>query len=388
MAMKMEKFDLDVIKLAQRMVRTPSLSGDEGGMADLVESCMHQFGFSDVRRDAYGSVLGFIGPENADTALLFDGHMDVVPVVGQWSVDPFGGEIKHGRLYGRGSTDMKGGIAAALCAAAEAAATGKLRYRIAVSASVLEEVIEGYALSSILDLCTPRAVVICEPSKLRIKAGQKGRIELVLTLHGKTAHAASPEHGVNPLYAAAQALEALRSLPLPSHPALGQALLVPTDIISTPFPSVSMIPLSTTIRFDRRTLPGEKKENIMEQIERCLRAAGIADFSLAVTDAEVKTFTGEKGTPARWLPAWQLDNKHAFLSTTQSCLVQHGRDSRAGCWHFCTNGSESAGRRNIPTIGLGPGNEEDAHTVDESIALDQLTDAVKIYRSMCLSFAS
>lgn len=382
------KIDLDVIKLTQKMVQTPSFSGEEGNMADLVQATMLQFGFTDVRRDAYGSVLGFVGPENADTALLFDGHMDVVPVVGQWSVDPFGGEIKHGRLYGRGTTDMKGGIAAALCAAAEAAATGKLKYRIGVSASVLEEVIEGFALSSVLDFCTPRAVVICEPSKLLIKAGQKGRMELVLTLHGKTAHAASPEYGVNPLYAAAQALQALSLMPLPSHPVLGQALLVPTDIISTPFPSVSMIPLATTIRFDRRTLPGENKEDILADIRACLEAAGIQDFSLEVTVAEVKTFTGEKSTPSRWLPAWQLDKKHAFLSTTQSCLAQHGRDSRAGCWHFCTNGSESAGRRNIPTIGLGPGNEEDAHTVDESIALDQLTEAVKIYRAMCLSFGS
>ena len=97
----------------------------------------------------------------------------------------------------RGSTDMKGGIAAAICGVAAAARSG-LKRRVAVSASVLEEIIEGHALASVLDACAPQAVVICEPSKLQIKAGQKGRVELLLTFHGKPAHAATPHVGVNP----------------------------------------------------------------------------------------------------------------------------------------------------------------------------------------------
>ena len=91
--------------------------------------------------------------------------------------------------------------------------------------------------------CSTRAqVVICEPSKLQIKAGQKGRVELLLTFHGKPAHAATPHVGVNPLHAAAKALTVLETLPLPHDDVLGQALLVPTDIVSDPYPSISMIP--------------------------------------------------------------------------------------------------------------------------------------------------
>ncbi|VVE75014.1 M20/M25/M40 family metallo-hydrolase [Pandoraea sputorum] len=187
---------IDVIALTQEMVRTPSFSGEEGSMASLVEQHMRDLGFDEIHRDENGSVLGLIGPADTDVAVLFDSHMDVVPVVGEWSVEPFGGEIRDGRLYGRGSTDMKGGIAAAMCGVAQAAATGRLTQRVAVSASVMEEVVEGFALAPVLDRCSPAAVVICEPSKLQIKSGQKGRMEILLTFEGTPAHAASPECGV------------------------------------------------------------------------------------------------------------------------------------------------------------------------------------------------
>ena len=330
----------DVIALTQEMVRTKSLSGEEDSMAALVETRMREFGFTDVRRDRNGSVLGLIGPADAEVALLFDGHMDVVPVVGDWSVDPFGGEIRDGRLYGRGSTDMKGGIAAAMCAVAEAASTGRLTHRVAVSASVLEEVVEGYALAHVLDTCQPQAVVICEPSRLHIKTGQKGRMEILLTFAGRPAHAASPECGVNPLHAAAHALLALREIALPSDPILGDALLVPTDIVSTPYPSISMIPTATTIRFDRRTMPGESERDVLQAIEDCLARAGLRDFTLSITEDTVHTFTGETAQPTRWLPAWQLPAGHTLLAEVKAAVVESGLPVCVGAWRFCTNGSE------------------------------------------------
>jgi putative selenium metabolism hydrolase len=373
----------NVVALTQELVRTPSPSGKEDSVALLVAKRMRELGFQ-VTVDCNGSVLGVIGPENTDIALLFDGHLDVVPVTGEWRFDPFGGEIHDGRLYGRGSTDMKGGIAAAICGVAAAAREGEFKRRVAVSASVLEEVIEGHALATILDHCQPAAVVICEPSKLHIKAGQKGRMEILLTLHGKPAHAASPECGVNPILAAARALTALESIVLPNHRELGEALLVPTDIVSNPYPSISMIPIATTIRFDRRTLPGETKDHVLAAIETCLRDAGVTDFALTVTNESVSTYTGEAATPSRWLPAWQLDSDHMLLRQAVTAVEATGRVATVGTWRFCTNGSESAGRRRIPTIGLGPGCEEDAHTIDESIAIEQLEAARDIYCRLAL----
>lgn len=377
----------DVIQLTQEMVRIPSLSGQEGELSARLAQRMREFGFTNVTTDRNGSVFGMVGPDDADVALLFDGHMDVVPVIGDWRFDPFGATIHEGRLYGRGSTDMKGGIAAAICGVAAAAREGRLTRRVAVSASVLEEVIEGHALVSVLDACTPAAVVICEPSKLDIKIAQKGRMEILLTLRGTPAHAASPHLGVNPLHAAARALSALDSLALPSDPVLGDALLVPTDIVSSPYPSISMIPDAVTMRFDRRTLDGETKDDVLAQITACLDEHGVKNFSLNATQESVQTFTGEHATPERWLPAWQQHADHPLVRHAVQAVERSGRTARVGSWPFCTNGSESAGRRRIPTIGLGPGNEEDAHTIDESIALDQLEGAREIYRQLTLLMA-
>ena len=377
----------DVVALTREMVRTPSLSGDEGSVAELVSQTMRALGF-EVSVDRNGSVLGLIGPKDAEVALMFDGHLDVVPVAGEWTHEPFGGEIVDGKLYGRGSTDMKGGIAAAICGVSVAAQSGQLKRRVAVSASVLEEVIEGHALAAVLDVCQPAAVVICEPSKLHVKVGQKGRMEILLTLHGKPAHAASPECGVNPLHAAARALLALDAIVLPKSADLGDALLVPTDIVSSPYPSISMIPIATTIRFDRRTLPGETSEQVIAEIEQCLRDAGVQDFTVKVSGDAVTTYTGEKATPSRWLPAWQLAPEHALRQSAIAAVQAAGLEPTIGTWRFCTNGSESAGRRHIPTIGLGPGREEDAHTIDESIEISQLEGAKEIYKNLTLALAA
>lgn len=376
----------DVVALTREMVRTPSLSGDEGSIAALVAQKMRSLGFA-VTVDGNGSVLGLIGPKDSEIALMFDGHLDVVPVAGEWTHDPFGGEIVGGKLYGRGSTDMKGGIAAAICAVASVAQTGQLKRRVAVSASVLEEVIEGHALAAVLDNCKPAAVVICEPSKLQIKAGQKGRMEILLTLHGKPAHAASPECGVNPLHAAARALLALDVIALGKSIDLGDALLVPTDITSSPYPSISMIPIATTIRFDRRTLPGETAEQVISEIEQCLRDAQVNDFTVCISGDAIKAYTGACANPSRWLPAWRLDREHELVQHAVSAVQAAGLPPTIGTWRFCTNGSESAGRRHIPTIGLGPGREEHAHTIDESIEISQLEGAREIYRNLTLALA-
>lgn len=372
----------NVIDLTQALVRIPSFPGNEKPVSTLIHDLMLNAGFDEVAIDHNGSVIGLFGPKDAAVALLFDGHMDVVPVVGTWTHDPFGGEIHDGRLYGRGSTDMKGGVAAAICGVMQAARQQPLTKRVAVSASVLEEVIEGYALSSVLDAYQPQNVVICEPSKLNIKAAQKGRAELLLTLHGKPAHAANPDVGINPMYAAAKALLSLQQLQLPRDDVLGPAILVPTDMVTNPYPSISMIPTATAIRFDRRLLVGETQVLVLQQIEDCLHAAGVTDFTLAISQDKVTTFTGIEASPERWLPAWQTEEDTPLLQATRAAVATAGLDTSIGAWPFCTNGSESAGKRHIPTVGLGPGNEEDAHTIDESIDVAQLIQAQSIYAEM------
>lgn len=378
---------IDPVELTSKLVSIPSLSGHEGDIADFIKRQMIEFGFDEVSIDKNGSVLGMVGPKNAPLALLFDAHMDVVPPVGEWSFDPYSGEVRNDRLWGRGSTDMKGGLAAALCAVAKIAKSNSLDKRIAVSASVMEEVIEGHALSTVLDNCNTEAVVICEPSKLKIKVGQKGRMELLLTLTGCTSHAALKTNFVNPILSAATALNALKELELPKDEILGEAIIVPTDIISDPYPSISLTPSAVSIRFDRRTLANESEEVVIQQIDKCLRNHGLDNFLIQISGAEISTYTGKKSEPKRHLPAWVLPQDSPLLQAMISAVGMSGLSTDLSAWPFCTNGSESAGRRSIPTIGLGPGNEEDAHTIDESIEIHQVLKAEEIYINLCEKLA-
>lgn len=91
-------------------------------------------------------------------------------------------------------------------------------------------------------------------------------------------------------------------------------------------------------------------------------------------------YTGKTAMPPRWLPAWQAASDSILLNNAIAAVEAAGVEPSVGTWRFCTNGSESAGRRNIPTIRLGPGREEYAHTIDESVEIEQLTLAPDIYR--------
>ncbi len=327
------------------------------------------------------------GPDTGAPALLFDGHMDVVPAVGAWTVDPFRPVVRDGRLYGRGATDMKAGLAAAIAGVAAAAAAVRLRRPVAVSATVMEEMIEGVALARVLDDIRPEAVVICEASDLAVQVGQRGRAELIVTVTGRPAHAAYPARGKNPIGLAASGLAALDRLALPADPDLGPAILVPTDVISDPWPSVSLIPSGVRIRFDRRTLVGEIREAVVGAMAGALAAVDDAAFEVSVCAGQLAAYTGATVDAPRWLPAWRTDPAHWLARAARQASERVTGTSRLGFYDFCTNGSESAGVRGMPTIGLGPGFPADAHTPDESVSVRQVQHAQDIYQELAIDAA-
>jgi putative selenium metabolism hydrolase len=375
---------VDPVELAAALIRMPCLSGQEGPIAEAVASWMGELGYRDIRRDVFGSVVGIVGPAVDAVPLLFDGHMDVVPPVGEWTVDPFGPVVRDGRLYGRGATDMKGGLAAALVGVA--AAAPDLAKPVAVSATVLEETIEGLALGAVLDDVGPEAVVICEPTGLGIRVGQRGRAELLLTAHGIPAHAASPERGRNPINLMAEALQRVSSMALPSDDVLGPAIVVPTDVVSDPYPSISLIPSSVTVRFDRRTLLDEGLDEVIAGLLEGASGGDTDAFSVRITTDAVETYTGERLQARRFLPAWRLDEEHPLTAALVAAVEGAGMPVEIGVWGFCTNGSESMGVRGIPTIGFGPGWPEDAHVIDESVAVDEVRKAAEVYRRLAVTY--
>jgi putative selenium metabolism hydrolase len=368
--------DRDALEtFALTLVRTPSPSGEEGAVAELVRAELERLGYA-VEVDALGNVVGTLdrGP---GPCVLFDAHMDTVGVTdpAAWSVDP-AGELRDGRLYGRGSMDMKGPLAALVHGAAAAKLTAG---RVVVSASIAEEMIEGFATVEVARRARPDVAVICEATNLRVAVGQRGRAELIVEVQGAPTHSSRPDLGVNAVEAMADVLRAARAIELPAHPALGPAILVPTDIISRPFPALSVVPDHCTVTFDRRTLPGELEADAVEPLLAAAEAAVApygATVSVTIGVDRFDSYSGARVEAPNFAPAWFTDPAEPPAGTALAAL-----GAEPTHWSFCTNGSGTAAL-GIPTIGFGPGDETLAHRVDEFIALDDLHAGAEAYATL------
>ncbi len=370
----------ELIKETQKLVTFESYPGKEEDVSDYVETLMKRLGFRDVTRDKYGSIFGFIGPKQEKTSILFDSHTDVMPVRGNWKFPPFSGKISNGKLYGRGSTDMKGPLCSSIFAAAEAQKSNRLKKQYVVSASVLEEEIEGVALGKIMDKVRPENVVICEPSKLKIKLGHKGRIEYLLHVNGKTFHSAFPNKFDNTIHLAARAISALKEIKFTNSHEMGEGVLTPTGLMTNS--NTSMAPSETAIRFDRRTVPGDSEDLAKKEIMDIVNKIDPQAFSLKIEKSTTITYTGEKIICEKSFKPWTLDKEHQLVKSLTEAVKKNEVNVDMGYWGFCTNGVESMGNRNVNTIGLGPGNEELAHTTDEYIEIEELNHAYNIYKDL------
>jgi putative selenium metabolism hydrolase len=376
--MAIDRPALEAFALA--LVRTPSPSGEEGAVAERVREELERLGYA-VDVDALGNVVGTLdaGP---GPCVLFDAHMDTVGVTdpAAWSADP-AGEHRDGRLYGRGAMDMKGPLAALAHGAAAARLQGG---RVVVSASIAEEVIEGVATVEVARRVRPDVAVICEATGLRVAVGQRGRAELVVEVDGRPTHSSRPELGVNAVEAMADVLRAARDVPLPTHDVLGSAILVPTDVISRPYPALSVVPDRCTATFDRRTLPGEREEDVVAAMQVVVDAAVASHGATGRVTVAVDRFASYSGAPVEgpnFAPAWFTGADAPPARTALDALAAAGIDTGPSHWAFCTNGSGTAAL-GIPTIGFGPGDETLAHRVDEYIELEELHAGARGYAAL------
>ena len=187
-----EKRKEELVNLCREMVQNQSISGEEGQVVGVIKKALKNLGYDDVYVDAYGNVIGHIKGSKPGKKLLFDGHIDTVPVPddSKWTYSPFGAEVVDGKIYGRGTSDMKGQTSAMISAAAYFAEDVKKDFEgdIYVAGVVHEELFEGVASRSISSFVKPDYVIIGESSEMNLKIGQRGRAEIVIETFGKPAH--------------------------------------------------------------------------------------------------------------------------------------------------------------------------------------------------------
>jgi len=299
------------------MVRIPSFSGQEAAVAERLAAEMRAVGFHAVWTDCVGNVVGRIGP-GTGPRLLYNGHMDVVGAgdLTAWTRDPFGAEVENGVLYGRGAVDMKGGLASLVYGAKLLIDSGvNLAGDLYVVGVVQEEAMEGHAMRALVEEegLRPDWVLLAEPSNLRVTRGHRGRMEMRVTVRGRSAHASMPDQGENAVYGAACLIRVLESLPdtFVIDPFLGRGTLVVTHVESAAA-SRNAVPDSCALVIDRRLTLGETPDQALAQVQEVIDQEGMrAEVRLA--EFEAVSYTGYPCQGMEYYPAWMMPEDHSLV---------------------------------------------------------------------------
>ncbi|MDK2981762.1 MAG: hypothetical protein PWQ55_2109 [Chloroflexota bacterium] len=370
----------DLLAFAQELVRIQSYSGQEEAVARAIAAKMEALGYDEVRIDSCGSVLGRVG--SGPTSLLFESHTDTVSVndAEQWTHAPFGGEIADGCLWGRGSVDMKGALAASVYAPIIAQSRGALDGKtVYVSCSVFEEDCDGEATKNLLDEFElhPDFAVICEPSGNTIAIGHKGKAQVVIQTHGVSAHGSAPEKGVNAVYAMAGIIQRVEQTNLNLPVIDGKKGTLVLSRISSKAVSLNAVPDECEIYLDRRLVMGEDEDSLRAEIEAII---GSQDASWEIDTIRRTAWTGKPITYRPLHAAWKIPLDHHLTQTLVQAYQQvFGSTTQDFTfWDFGTN-AVALVSRDIPCIGFGPGDSKLAHMRDEKCPVDQIVDACAFY---------
>lgn len=347
----------ELVDLTRQLVAIPSHE-DESAAGDAIETWLREETDGDVSRDAAGNVIARKG-EGPSLALV--GHHDVVPPDDS-QLDSDGGYVvdeRDGRLYGRGTADMKGAVAAAMLAFRDATPAGEL-----VFASFVGEEVGGEgARAAIDDGIVPEFAIVGEgstnystPGVTDVVIAHKGRRAVTITAHGSAAHASEPASGENAVYRATDAVDVVRNLQAPTVDVFGES--VSGSVVVTEIEGGSawnVIPERCTVTVDERTVPGER-----------------ADLG------QVEGIEGVEWTVDQDLPPMRCADE-AFAEGVRAAAesVQSGSPALVSKPH-ATDAGWLAGAGTTCVI-CGPAEQGEAHTATESVSIDVLERCYRIY---------
>ncbi|MGA2173671.1 MAG: YgeY family selenium metabolism-linked hydrolase [Verrucomicrobiota bacterium] len=382
-----KEMEADTVRFLCDLVRTPSFSSKEREVIAVIRREMEKIGFDEARVDGLGNVIGRLG--HGPRVIAFDGHVDTVYPgdLSQWEFDPFKPLVKDGKIWGRGTVDQKGGVAAMIHA-------GKLikelglneQFTIYFTGTVMEEDCDGLCWQYLLneEKLKPELVVITEPTNLNIYRGHRGRMEMRVEVKGRSCHGSAPERGDNAIYRIARIALEIEKLNerLKGDPFLGKGTVTISEVKSSS-PSLCAVADQAGLHLDRRLTSGETKESAIAEVEDAARRAGQPEAKVFVLKYEEAAYTGRVYPTEKYYPTWALDEKSPYLKNAVAAYAAVlGKAPLVDKWTFSTNGVATAGLKGIPTFGLGPGNEIYAHAPNEACPVEHLSGAVAFYAAL------
>jgi len=382
-----------VVELTQALVRIPSTWDPDRGRseqpaADLVAEVMRGLGWEpQVEEVAPGrpNVVAVVDGGLPGPTLMFEGHTDVVTEgsLDEWSGDPYGADIVDGRLYGRGSADMKSGVAAMIHAVRAVQLAGPFPGRIVVAALVDEE---GHMLGAKHFVKTPLAAqvdaaIVCEPEAEEICAVAKGAVRLWVECAGLMAHGAMPQHGRNPIPAVTALVDAVAAYQAElqrdpgEHPHLGFTYLTPTVLDAGSATQMNVIPGRARLCIDCRTVPGVDHEQLVERVRQdAARVASEHDVAMTV---EVVDDRPCAVTPEDHPIALAVAAAHEEVTGTAPVF---------GGVPGATDGTILWRDAGIPNVVYGPGPKWIAHQPDEYVEVDDIVRKTRVYAEAAVRY--
>ncbi|AFK06647.1 putative selenium metabolism hydrolase [Mesotoga prima MesG1.Ag.4.2] len=380
---KAESYREELTEFLRDLVSIKSFSAGEREVVQRIQKEMEKVGFDEVRIDGLGNILGRIG--SGKNVIAMDAHIDTVEVGNEklWKVDPFGGVVSDGVIYGRGASDQKAGMAAMVYGARIMKEEGLLGdFTLYVTGTVMEEDCDGLCWRYIIkeDGIIPDYVVITEPTNLNIYRGHRGRMELQIRTSGLSCHASAPERGINAIYRMSRIIQQIEVLNerLKDDPFLGKGTIAVTQIFFKS-PSQNAVADECTIQIDRRLTAGETKETVIEELKDAIRISG-EEAEILELFYERPSYTGLVYPVEKYFPTWVMDESSEIVQKTVNTYKEvFGEEPFVDKWTFSTNGIATAGVFAIPTVGFGPANEIFAHSPDDQCPVDHLVKAAAMY---------
>jgi len=374
--MKNERSRQQAVDFAATLIRAASPSLAEGAVAALVAQEMRRIGYDKVMRDSAGNVVGvMLGMESGPT-LLLNSHMDTVTWrKDAWRRNPLGGEVLDGRLFGVGAADCKGGLAAQIY-------TGDLlrrsllplRGNLVVGATVAEDNGCSLGVRTLLEQTLPELglkpdyAVLGEPTGLGLYYGHDGWMEVEIRIQG-----ANPFH----------VDDATRSISRELQEG-GSSGSSPWEAQEPRFEDSSGL-RTATIRADRRLTSSESAEDVVRRLKReaelAANGGGSVAVEVAICEESQKLYTGKTSVVRQQAHAWMTDPFSVLVERSRQALAAGGCEVHPGKWELGRSGMGTAGgvlvkEFSVPTIGYGPGTEEQAHAVDEHVEVARIGQAV------------
>lgn len=357
----------DAVSLAQRLVRLRTAGAGEAAACDLLEPRLQAAGFRVIRsklaegRETLQADLSGHGP-----ALVLTGHLDTVPVGEEpWERAPFGGEVGEGALHGRGSVDMKAGIAAMVVAAERVVRDGSAGrpLRLLFTAGEEQGCLGARAHIDAVDTGSVGAMVVGEPTRCEPVLAHKGVVWLRLRAEGRAAHASAPHMGDNAVLKLAAAVLALDQLELPGGSTdLGR----PTWSVGTFSGGVqtNVVPAEAIATVDIRLVPG-------------LDSAMVASLVRDVVSSDVSV------EPILTLPAVSTSEYEPFVELVRAAVQRHGGSGIGQSVSYFTDASVFSHAFNLPpTVICGPGDPGLAHQRDERCSVEEIERITAVYADM------